>query len=601
MATDIETLQLRLEAQATKFEKDMAKAVATVNKAAKSIEGRTAGMKKTVEANFAGLGQVGAAGLARFGAAAFAAVGGVSAITAEIGRLAEIDDASQRIGIGAEALQALQFAAINSASSAEEITTALQTLSKEIGQTGDKSSQLRKLFEANGLALRDAAGNLRPFNDLLVDYAKLVANAATDQEAAAAAVIGFGRSGANLVPVLRQIAGGLGDVEAAAKEAGVVVDESVIAAAGKFDDAWATAILRVKAGLANLSGEFAKFAAQWFDSPAASGLKPSQILNPFALPLAGARALQGAPSGNQRIADAFATDFGGGKLAPRKPPALPTDKPTIIPNTSTGSAGGGGSKAPSEYARETKSINEKIEALKVEAATIALTRFEQEKAEAVQKLENAARDSGIKLTDAQRASINQLASSYAAAVVAAEEAKKAQDALIKSADTFRSEATSLLSGFGTDLRSAFQEGASAAEAFRKAASNALTKVADLLIDIAAKQLIAAAFGASGTALGGSGGGIIAALLAGRAGGGPVNAGQAYRVGENGPETFVPRTAGRIVPGGQGGAITVSTVIDARGADAAAIRRLEMRMAERDRELPGAIERVVKAKRVRGQL
>lgn len=596
MATDIETLTLRLEAAASKFEKDMNKAVGIVDKSAKSIEGRTASMKKVVETNFASLGQVAAGGFTRFGAAALAAVGGVSAFQSEITRLANIDDASQRIGIAAETLQALQFAAQQSASSAEEITTGLQFLSKELGQTNDKSSQLRKLFEANGVALNDASGKLRPFNDLLVEYAKLVANARNDQDAAAIAVIGFGRAGANLVPVLRQVAGGLGDLNQAAKDAGVVVREDLVKAAGEFDDAWSAAVLRTKAtfgtfitevltGIAAIKKSFSDIGKGNFDV--------SSNVDAMGNPLGGGATPLDVP------APKFTTggSFGAEPFKPKSTASTATDKPTIIPTT----GGGGGSKSPSEYARETKSINEKIEALKVEAATIALGRFEQEKAETVQKLENAARESGIKLTDAQKGKINELASAYAAATVAAEEAKKKQAELIKGADAFRSEATSLLSGFGTDLRSAFEDGASAAEAFRKAASNALTKVADLLIDIAAKQLITAAFGASGTALGGSSGGFIASLLAGRAGGGPVNAGQAYRVGENGPETFVPRTAGRIVPGGTSGGVTVSTVIDARGADPAAIRRLEARLAERDRELPNAIERVVKGKRVRGQL
>jgi len=596
-ATDVETLQLRLEATATKFEKDMAKAVQILDRSAKQMEARSAQTAKVIEEKFATLGQSAAAGLTRFGAAAFAAVGGISAVSAEITRLADIDDASQRIGIAAESLQALQFAAMQSASSAEEITTALQFLSKEIGQTGDKSSQLRKLFEANGLALRDAGGNLRPFNDLLVDYAKLVANAATDQEAAAAAVIGFGRSGANLVPVLRQIAGGLGDVNQAAKDAGVVVREDLVKAAGEFDDAWNAAVLRAKAGFGTFITEVIKGIGaikQSFADIGTGSFDTSSNVDPLGNPLGGAP----PPLGGSKPKFTTGGSFGA---EPPAPPALPTKKPTIIPNTSTGSGGGGSSSAKvSDYQRETKAINEKIDALKVEAATVALSRFEQEKAKKVQELENAARQSGLKLTDAQKASINELAGAYAAAVVKAEEAKKAQEDLIKSADSFRSEATSLVSGFGTDLRSAFQEGASAAEAFRKAASNALTKVADLLIDIAAKQLIAAAFGPTGTTLGGPGGGIIAALL-GRAGGGPVNAGQPYRVGENGPETFVPKTAGRIVPAGGGGGVSVVTTIDARGADPAAIRRLEARLAERDRELPGAIERVVKSKRVRGQL
>lgn len=51
---------------------------------------------------------------------------------------------------------------------------------------------------------------------------------------------------------------------------------------------------------------------------------------------------------------------------------------------------------------------------------------------------------------------------------------------------------------------------------------------------------------------------------GRAAGGPVNTGTSYVVGENGPELFVPRTAGRIIPNGGNGStinITVNGAID----------------------------------------
>ena len=44
----------------------------------------------------------------------------------------------------------------------------------------------------------------------------------------------------------------------------------------------------------------------------------------------------------------------------------------------------------------------------------------------------------------------------------------------------------------------------------------------------------------------------------RAGGGPVSTGQAYLVGERGPELFMPKQAGNIIPGGQAGAgVTVN--------------------------------------------
>lgn len=63
----------------------------------------------------------------------------------------------------------------------------------------------------------------------------------------------------------------------------------------------------------------------------------------------------------------------------------------------------------------------------------------------------------------------------------------------------------------------------------------------------------------------------------RAGGGPVASGTSYLVGENGPEIFSPSASGTIIPnGGGGGAPTIN--IDARGADAGVLQRIQAAMA-----------------------
>lgn len=69
-------------------------------------------------------------------------------------------------------------------------------------------------------------------------------------------------------------------------------------------------------------------------------------------------------------------------------------------------------------------------------------------------------------------------------------------------------------------------------------------------------------------------------LFGRASGGSVSADTPYLVGERGPELFVPANAGRIEPSGtvavqgDGGGVSVSIQIDARGAEAGAATRLQ---------------------------
>ena len=78
----------------------------------------------------------------------------------------------------------------------------------------------------------------------------------------------------------------------------------------------------------------------------------------------------------------------------------------------------------------------------------------------------------------------------------------------------------------------------------------------------------------------------------RAEGGPVTAGQPYVVGERGPEWFVPRQAGTVlpngvVPGGAGPTIHTSITIDARGADAGVEARLRVLSAQIVRQASAA--------------
>ena len=116
-----------------------------------------------------------------------------------------------------------------------------------------------------------------------------------------------------------------------------------------------------------------------------------------------------------------------------------------------------------------------------------------------------------------------------------------------------------LSGFVNDLR----QGKTAGEAF----ANVLNRIADKLIDMAVQDLVGNAFKGAGS--GGGGGGIsgifsaITSVFGGfRAGGGPVQAGKAYVVGEKRPELFVPGTSGSIVPRiPQGGGSSSPTIVD----------------------------------------
>jgi phage-related minor tail protein len=104
----------------------------------------------------------------------------------------------------------------------------------------------------------------------------------------------------------------------------------------------------------------------------------------------------------------------------------------------------------------------------------------------------------------------------------------------------------------------------------------------------------------GTALGGGGQGGSGGLLGlgtsiamalfgapGRATGGPVSAGRAYRVGERGPELFVPTASGR-VEAASGAVRNIAITVNVRGEAGSEPQRL----AQTGRQLARAVRRAV---------
>jgi len=112
-------------------------------------------------------------------------------------------------------------------------------------------------------------------------------------------------------------------------------------------------------------------------------------------------------------------------------------------------------------------------------------------------------------------------------------------------------------------------------------------------------------GAGGGAVGGIFGGLGGAAIPARASGGPVKGRSPYLVGERGPELFVPPTRGTIIDANKtAAALTGDTAtsgergpqniyqIDARGADAGAVQRLEAALLKLAG--PGVVEKRARA-------
>lgn len=123
---------------------------------------------------------------------------------------------------------------------------------------------------------------------------------------------------------------------------------------------------------------------------------------------------------------------------------------------------------------------------------------------------------------------------------------------------------------------------------------ALSVMADIARAAISNGIGALGGGGSGEGQGG-GGGLLALALSlfgapGRATGGPVSAGRAYRVGERGPELFVPTASGRIEAAGAGAVRNIAITVNMQGQAGSEPQRL----AQTGRQLARAVRRAVVA-------
>ena len=107
----------------------------------------------------------------------------------------------------------------------------------------------------------------------------------------------------------------------------------------------------------------------------------------------------------------------------------------------------------------------------------------------------------------------------------------------------------------TSLVRAVTTGKLSFDTLRTTALSALDSIAASALKIGLNALIGGSSSGSGSSLGSLLGSLLGGLLTGspgRATGGPVSPGQAYMVGERGPELFVPTASGRIDNGAASG-------------------------------------------------
>jgi hypothetical protein len=201
----------------------------------------SAGLKNS-QANLAKFGKTVAIGFTAVAAAATAA--GVAmgiAVKGAIDHADELGKVSQKIGISVEALSRLEYAAKLSDVELEGLTTGLRKFSQVVVQAaGNSKSGPAQVFSALGIAVKDAAGNLRSSDQLFADVADRFSQMKDGALKTSLAVQLFGKSGADLIPLLNSGRDGLKQMADESDRLGATISTKTAKAAEKFNDTLTT-------------------------------------------------------------------------------------------------------------------------------------------------------------------------------------------------------------------------------------------------------------------------------------------------------------------------------------------------------------------------
>lgn len=164
---------------------------------------------------------------------ALAAIGGVGLfagfIKSAIDATDAVSDISQRTGVAVEDIAALQLWFQKGGNEAGVFEGAMIKLAREMGAGGEA-------FQRLGVRVTDSNGNMRSSMQVLSETADKFAKMPDGVNKTALAIDLFGKSGAQLIPMLNEGSEGLQEMTEMADRLGLTFDQKTVDAAGDFND-----------------------------------------------------------------------------------------------------------------------------------------------------------------------------------------------------------------------------------------------------------------------------------------------------------------------------------------------------------------------------
>jgi len=163
----------------------------------------------------------------------------------------ELAKMSKKVGISVEALQQLEFAAGISGSNLQQLRVGLQRFARTASDSQRGLKTAKDALASVNVDVRDGQGGLRDLDDLLMEVADRFAEMPDGTKKTAIAMELFGRSGAELIPLLNEGSSGIGKLREEFVELGAQIDGPMAAQFEQLNDDE----LRVRTALKGIRNE----------------------------------------------------------------------------------------------------------------------------------------------------------------------------------------------------------------------------------------------------------------------------------------------------------------------------------------------------------
>ena len=148
----------------------------------------------------------------------------------------QIFDATRKTGMSAESLTALKFAAEQSGVGFDMLQGAIARQARTANEAATGSKTAQEAYARLGVSVTDASGKMKDGNTLLLETADALKNIENPTQRSAMAMEVFGRSGAQMLPMLMEGSAGIADLEAKAKSLGLTMTDEMAKAADDAGD-----------------------------------------------------------------------------------------------------------------------------------------------------------------------------------------------------------------------------------------------------------------------------------------------------------------------------------------------------------------------------